>query len=406
MYINFWYPMVRSEDLGPDNPEKITCLGLNFVVFRDEEGTARVLSDTCVHRGGSLGGAWSGTDKTHRIVNGCVVCPYHGWEYDGDGVCRNIPSIGYGTTPPPRAKVDSYPVQEKYGIVFAFLGDLPEEERPPLLNVEEYGQEGWRANSVLVLEVDYYYERSIENGLDPAHNEFVHPTHGFQGENRDSYQVNPMEVEDNRQGWGMWFWHHFDAPPLPDAKDPTASGSGGKTPWGNVKPDRSGVKAGGGTYGPNTMPTYINVTPEHGFRQYFFEQPVDVNKTRIFFLNMRNFMLEPEKDGPIHARNKVIAGQDIAILNDVYPAMTPVSNTKEVLVPADAPIAAYREWLAKFDEMGWRIDWEELQRRGYNTAFAIPSPARRKEGNWVVEPVPLMSGRKARKDERTSGKAA
>ena len=107
------------------------------------------------------------------------------------------------------------------------------------------------------------------------------------------------------------------------------------------------------------------------------------------FLNMRNFMLEPEKDGPIHARNKVVAAQDIAILNELYPRMTPISNTKEVLMPADGPIAAYREWLAKFDDMGWRIDWDTFQQRnGKNTAFAIPSPARRDLGNWVLEPVP------------------
>ena len=130
-----------------------------------------------------------------RIVNGCVVCPYHGWEFNGEGKCVNIPSIGYGKKTPARAKVDAYPVQEKYGIVFAFLGDLPEEERPPLLNVEEYDDPAWRANTVLVLDVPYYYERSIENGLDPAHNEFVHPTHGHQGLNREEYKVNPIELD-------------------------------------------------------------------------------------------------------------------------------------------------------------------------------------------------------------------
>ena len=397
MYINFWYPMIRSEDLA-DKPEKVKCLGLNFVVFRDEEGAPHVLSDTCVHRGGSLGGAWSALETLPRIVNGCIVCPYHGWEFNGEGKCVNIPSIGYGNKPPARAKIDSYPVQEKYGIVFAFLGDLPEEERPPLLEIEEYGQEGWRANSVLVLDVPYYYERSIENGLDPAHNEFVHPTHGFGGMKRDTYKVNEIEIEDNRKGWGFWFWHQFDAPALPDESHPTAQGSGGTTPWGDAKTKPSPVKAGGGTYGPNVMPTYINVKPPSMFRQYFFEQPIDVDHTRIFFLNMRNFLLDPDKDGAIHARNKVIAGQDIAILTDLYPRMTPTSNTKEVLMPADAPIAAYREWLRKFDDMGWRIDWDEFTRRnGKDTAFAIPCPERRTSGNWVVEPVPLLSGRAARK---------
>ena len=58
MYINFWYPMIRSEDLGPGKPEKVKVLGLNFAVFRNAAGEAVTLSDTCVHRGGSLSGPW------------------------------------------------------------------------------------------------------------------------------------------------------------------------------------------------------------------------------------------------------------------------------------------------------------------------------------------------------------
>ena len=143
-------------------------------------------------------------------------------------------------------------MQEKYGIVFAFLGDEPEESRPPLLEVEEFGQEGWMANEVLVLEVPYYYERSIENGLDPAHNEFVHPTHGHSAIDRESYKVRPYDTEDHRQGWGFWFWHLFDAPPLPQKDHETADGD---TPWGDTRTEESQVYVGGGTYGPNSMPT-------------------------------------------------------------------------------------------------------------------------------------------------------
>ncbi len=398
MYINFWYPIVRSEDLVPGKPEKVKVLGLDFVAFRDGKGKACVISDTCCHRGGSLGGAWSSLKDAPRVVDGCVVCPYHGWEFNGEGECVNIPSIGYGTKTPSRAKIDGYPVEEKYGIVFAFLGDLPEEERPPLLEVEEYGQPGWHANSILVLEVDFYYERSIENGLDPAHNEFVHPTHGHSANFRKTYKVREYGTEDHRQGFGFWFMALFDSPPLPQSDDETAKGD---TPWGDTKTERSDVTAGGGTYGPNTMVTYINLHPEpnhKGFRQYGFEAPVDEKKTRIFLLNMRDFLLGTEYDNPIHERNKVVAQQDIDILLDVYPKRTPISNTKEVLMPGDKAIAAYREWLAKFDDKGWRIDWAEFKRRnGDDTGFAIPCPSRRTSGNWVLEPVPLLKGRADRK---------
>ncbi|MEO8443919.1 MAG: aromatic ring-hydroxylating dioxygenase subunit alpha [Gammaproteobacteria bacterium] len=399
MYINFWYPIIRSEDLAPDVPEKVRVLGCDLVAFRDQKGEARVLSDTCTHRGASLGGPWSNVGAP-RIVNGCIVCPYHGWEFGGDGECKNIPSIGYGTKTPARAKVDSYPVQEKYGIVFAFLGDAPEDKRPPLLNIEEFDQPGWRANQVLVLDVGYYYERSIENGLDPAHNEFVHPTHGHQGVNRQTYKVKDYNTEDHNQGWGFWFMHKFDSPPLPQKGHVTAQDT--DTPWGNSKTQRSDIFAGGGTYGPNIMPTYINLDSEKMFRQYFFEQPVDEHRTKIFFLNMRNFLLDPKNDGPIHARNKVIAGQDIQILLELNPTITPLSTSKEVLMPADKAIATYRDWLRKFDDMGWRIDWTEFKKRhGTDKAYAIPSPGRRTSGNWVLDPIPLLQNRveRAQKDQ-------
>jgi hypothetical protein len=69
-----------------------------------------------------------------------------------------------------------------------------------------------------------------------------------------------------------------------------------------------------------------------------------------------------------------------------------------VLIPADKAIAAYREWLAKFDDKGWRIDWTEFKRRnGTDSGFAIPSPARRNSGNWVLEQIPLIEGRAERK---------
>ena len=87
------------------------------------------------------------------------------------------------------------------------------------------------------------------------------------------------------------------------------------------------------------------------------------NRTKIFFLNMRNFILDPKNNQAIHARNAVIAGQDIQILDDLNPTRTPLSPTKEVLMPADKAIVAYRDWLEKFDDMGWRIDMDEFAKR-------------------------------------------
>ena len=135
MFINFWYCAARSADLG-DGPFKVRMLGQDFVLFRDSSGTARCLHNVCVHRGSSLA---DGKVKGDRIE-----CPYHGWQYGPTGACERIPTlVETDSRIPKRAKVDSYPTLERYGFVFAFLGDLPEAERPPLLEVNEWEQEGW-----------------------------------------------------------------------------------------------------------------------------------------------------------------------------------------------------------------------------------------------------------------------
>ena len=170
MYINFWYPICKSTDLDNGSPVSAQVLGTRVVAFRDSNSVPHVLSNTCVHRGGSLSEGWVKSD--------CVVCPYHGWRYSGDGKCQLIPSFDDDSKIPPRAKLDSYPVEEKYGIVFAFLGDLPKVERPPLYEIENYDSDGWRASKPVIIELNAYYERSMENGLDPMHNEFVHPAQG------------------------------------------------------------------------------------------------------------------------------------------------------------------------------------------------------------------------------------
>ena len=84
MYINFWYPICTSEELSADEPRRTQVLGLRFVAFRDSDEKPHVLSDTCVHRGGSL--------SKGKVVDGCLVCPYHGWRYAGDGRCQVVPS--------------------------------------------------------------------------------------------------------------------------------------------------------------------------------------------------------------------------------------------------------------------------------------------------------------------------
>lgn len=372
MFINFWYPAATSEELA-DNPLKVKMLGQNFVLFRDSSGTAHCLSNVCTHRGGSLAGG--------RMRGDCVECPYHGWQFNGDGQCTKIPTLGNDAKIPTRSKVDSYPVEERYGLVFAFLGDLPEAERPPIMEIKEWGEEGWRSTlQHWVGDIDY--KRSIENGIDPAHNEFVHPTHGFSGELDDYLLKEPEMWTDD---WGTGIRNKRFAPPLPDEKMREATG----------RDDNAVIYTATGHHGCAQVWTFIHPTPHTKIHQYLFECPVDEDQTSIYLINLRNFVLEEENDTRMTTRNEVVAFQDRDVLADVEPVVTPRTNTKETFVLHDKPIARYREWVADWEARGWRINCDEVARTRKKVAYAIPSPARREAKGWVIDSVPLLPAGKS-----------
>jgi phenylpropionate dioxygenase-like ring-hydroxylating dioxygenase large terminal subunit len=365
MYINFWYPVCIADELAADAPMRVQILGLQFAAFRDSDGAARVLADTCVHRGGSL--------SKGNVTGGRLACPYHGWQYDGEGLCRHIPVLGEDGTIPARAKVDSYPVIERYGIVFAFLGDLPESRRPPLHEIAEWDQPDWRASGLVTFEVNAYFERSIENGLDPAHNEFVHNLQG-------NVKFIPESVEVTTTDWGT----NVNVGAVPP--DP------GTTQLENLRTDDKPDAFGATTshHGPNTLITEIRLSADNTFVQYFFEQPIDASHTRIFFINLRNCMLEEGKDDYLQKINLDIADEDITIIQELNPVRTPETSTREILVSGDECIGAYRQMLKTWEKRGWRIDLKAMRETAGDVAYAIPSPGRTGGKNWVLDTVPLI----------------
>jgi phenylpropionate dioxygenase-like ring-hydroxylating dioxygenase large terminal subunit len=378
MYINFWYPMALGEELK-DKPLRVRALTQDFVLFRDSQGKAQCLANTCTHRGGSL--------SNGKIKGDHVECPYHGWQFNGVGQCQRIPSLGVKAPIPGRTRVDAYPVDERYGLVFAFLGDVPEAERPPILDLVEWGREGWRTTLQSYL-LNGNYERSIENGIDPAHNEFVHDTHGFQGQDEE-YKVGDMRLED-RGEWGKGFWHTFQAPPLPGELK-------------SARPNAGSLEAGTGYHGTNHVWTYIHPAPTNHIHQYMYERPIDETHTQIYLLCARNFALEAKTDAYVIERNQYVANQDIKIIEQLHPALTPDTNNREFMVPSDKVILMYREKQKEWEEKGWRIDLQSIERDKDKVAYAVPSPARREQKGWVLDPIPLIG---AAQSARTGLKAA
>jgi phenylpropionate dioxygenase-like ring-hydroxylating dioxygenase large terminal subunit len=277
--------------------------------------------------------------------------------------------------PPARAKVDSYPVQEKYGIVFAFLGDLPESERPPLHLVEEFEQEGWQFSGPLMFEIEAYYERSIENGLDPVHNEFVHPSQGAPRLDEDRLTVESGE-------WGSRFEARFG--------DLTDKGSHNQVV---ERADSGELRAGSWHTGPNALITAIHIPGNNSFIQYFYEAPLSKHGTRIFFVNMRNNNLDPSLDDMMNKSFMKVAHEDQKVIEGLWPKNTPDTLTRELMTPGDAAVVKYREHLQQWEDNGWRIDTKKMAEDYGDVAYAIPCPARRESKNWVLETVPLLPGK-------------
>ncbi|MBM4196779.1 MAG: aromatic ring-hydroxylating dioxygenase subunit alpha [Gammaproteobacteria bacterium] len=367
MYINFWYPVALSSGVTAEKPLALRLLGLGFVAFRDSQGRAHVLADTCVHRGGSL--------SRGVLRDDCVVCPYHGWRYDGDGHCVRIPALGDDAKIPARAKVDSYPVEERYGLVFAFLGDLPAAERPPLYDIPEFGKEGWRASEPEIIEIKAYYERSVENGLDPAHNEFVHPSQGSPKTNPDVLRERLAFTD---WDWGGKFWIPF------------TEQHNWQTDLASLRSTAAELGAGSGHHGPNTLITWIHFSRQNAFHQYLFEAPVDEWHTRAFFINLRNCLLDPKYDSNTRTANMTAIHEDRVILEALHPVRSPDTNNKEILIPGDQAVTRYRACLRQWESRGWRIDRKALRDTAGDVAWAIPCPARRESGNWVLDTVPLV----------------
>ncbi|WP_071518790.1 aromatic ring-hydroxylating dioxygenase subunit alpha [Geitlerinema sp. PCC 9228] len=126
---NYWYPVEWASTLKPGEVHAVTLWQEAIALYRDIDGTIHALEDACPHKGVAL----------HKgEVNGKnLVCRYHGWEFNGDGECVNIPYF-----PPeqklPCAQARSYPVQEQYGLIWIFPGDPNLASQSELPHIKEY----------------------------------------------------------------------------------------------------------------------------------------------------------------------------------------------------------------------------------------------------------------------------
>ncbi|MBC2665186.1 aromatic ring-hydroxylating dioxygenase subunit alpha [Novosphingobium flavum] len=162
----YWQPVAISDELEGARPLKaVKLLGQDLVLFRDEAGQLGLVDRDCPHRGADL--------AFGRLEDGGLRCPFHGWLFDVNGKCLETPA-----EPNPafcnRIRQKAYPVRERGGMIFAWLGPVDENGEPPALPALDcltapdshvFSFKGY---------LDCNWLQALEVGMDPAHASFLH----------------------------------------------------------------------------------------------------------------------------------------------------------------------------------------------------------------------------------------
>ena len=160
---NTWYAFGLSEELAASGLLGRTVADEPVVVFRREDGSLAALRDRCAHRFVPL--------SMGRVVSGTVECPYHGLRYDATGACVHSPVEN--TAIPRAARVPSYAMMERYGILWLWLGEAAQ-ANPALLTDLGFLEDPRRGNVGGAMHTKANYELVIDNLTDLTHVQFVH----------------------------------------------------------------------------------------------------------------------------------------------------------------------------------------------------------------------------------------
>jgi len=169
---HYWHPVALLDEfnaaldprMGIRPVKAVKLLGQDLVLFKNAQGAFGLLDRDCPHRGADL--------AYGRNEGDGLRCPFHGWKFDVTGQCLETPAEPKGSVLCTRIKQRNYPVQERSGILFAWMG-AEGSTPPPLPEVDCFKAPGthtfafkglWHCNWLQAFEV----------GIDPAHASFLH----------------------------------------------------------------------------------------------------------------------------------------------------------------------------------------------------------------------------------------
>lgn len=292
---NQWYAILDPAEVPEGKPVGRRRLGRDLVFWRDASGAVCAAHDRCPHRSAAL--------SLGTVTDGCLTCPFHGFEFENTGACTKVPAH------PDHAisnamRLQTVPLREEHDLVWMWSGpDAPSDAPLPFFDVEGFAWSG----SQIQIPWPVHYTRSVENQLDFAHLAFVHH---------------------NTIGWM--------APTEIDV-EVTMEGSFLRT---NLKHDPNG---GISFIGPNIWKLHL------GPRVWNFLAfvPVDDDNMLYILRTYQSFVATQPFSWALgkamSLSNPIVLGQDRRVVTTQKPNFSSLENG-EVYVQSDAPIITYLKW--------------------------------------------------------------
>jgi len=310
----FWYPVAFAHEVK-DQPFAAKLLDERLVIFR-VNGKITVARDLCLHRGAPL--------SAGRIEGGELVCAYHGFRYNGEGQCVCIPAHR-GAAIPPKLRLQTFPVQERYGLIWTRLVDNGAVPFPDFKEWDDPDYIQVLPNSV---ELNASAGRQVEGFLDVSHFAFVHVKTFGELDNRE---VPNYPVELTAAG--------FRADYLSTVSNYPAH-------LKHLNPPGFKWRRLFETWLPFTAKLTVFFPKDGRLHILNAAAPVSARETRVFVPICRNF----DKNAPLQDTldfNHQVFDEDKAIVEKQFPEDLPLDLQDEVHIRADKSSITYRQGLAR-----------------------------------------------------------
>lgn len=329
-----WYVVAWPHEVSADKPLARTVLGDDLVLFRTQDGKAVALEDRCAHRLAPL--------SLGRIEADGIRCMYHGVKFTHEGRCMEIPAQPQGH---PNMCVRHYPLKEKDGFIWVWMGQSEKADESKILNAPWAHDPAW-APSFGYLHVKAHMGLVADNLLDFGHLPFVHPaTVGSVQQADFSTQVQSLEegvqtdrwyidvpasrfhqsvgrFQGNVDAWHCFRWHLPAVMSLDSGSAPTGTGARDR-PHG-------------------TRPGAIE------FHHIAALTPQDEDHTHYFWIHWRNFELEnPEMTEIVHRNIMAAFAEDQAMVEAQHAAIRRGSHTVPKAILADKALTMVRSQVGR-----------------------------------------------------------